>query len=406
MMMRRWKITQRGARDMTRVRTIFIDAFSSASAENDPSVVRGDWVSTRVEDMGEAAKSRKTKKIAGKTLSRLCRGLGSMMEAGVSLEDALRFYVDGASDPEMGGVLRFVQARLVAGESVREAFAASGRFDPVFLGMVRAGSEAGTLGRALKAVAHRVEITEKFRARLTKALVMPIGVICFLLIVFVAAQMTLIPQVEKMLKDVGQSPDAVSKIIFSFAAATRMAWPFVATGLLGMAGIIIFRRRTREQMIAYVGKIWPVVQRLVGGFRQMLFLGVLSMLTRNGISIEDALTVCGQTLTGSSFATALGRVRRLYGAGLPLSQALSKEGHWDPVLCHMVGVGENSGTLEEQLVLLVQLYEEQTEEAMDAFVQMVSLGTISAAVFLIGFVFVGTYLPIVLMGPRMMQSGI
>lgn len=281
-----------------------------------------------------------------------------------------------------------------------------GRFDVVFLGMVRAGSEAGSLGAAFRSIASRVETADRLRSRLIRALAMPAGVIIFLMGVFVASQITIIPQVEKMLRDVGQEPDMVSGIIFRVAGLTRLIWPFAAGGLAGIAAMFCIRPQWREAAIGLLGRFWPTFRMMLGGFRQMLFLGVLEMLTRNGISVEDALKVCLQTLSKSPLGFELQSALRLYQTGLPLSQALARETGCDRVLCHLVGVGEVSGTMDEQLSLLRRLYEEQTGDAMDAFVQAVSLGTIVAAIFLIGFVFVGTYLPIVLIGPRMMQSGL
>jgi type II secretory pathway component PulF len=52
------------------------------------------------------------------------------------------------------------------------------------------------------------------------------------------------------------------------------------------------------------------------------------------------------------------------------------------------------------------MYEEDAENAMTTFTATVNFIVLIIAVALIGAVFVGTFLPIFLMGPKMMQGGL
>ena len=72
---------------------------------------------------------------------------------------------------------------------------------------------------------------------------------------------------------------------------------------------------------------------------------------------------------------------------------------------HMMGIGEKSASLPQQLELLRDIYEEDTAAYMNDFTQVINFLTLAAAVFLIGLVFTGSMLPIFLMGPKMMNSG-
>jgi type II secretory pathway component PulF len=70
----------------------------------------------------------------------------------------------------------------------------------------------------------------------------------------------------------------------------------------------------------------------------------------------------------------------------------------------MIGAGERGGTLPEQLALLTDMYEEQTNDAMEVFVAVTGFLTLLISCALIGFVFLSSILPTVLMGPKMMQA--
>jgi type II secretory pathway component PulF len=72
----------------------------------------------------------------------------------------------------------------------------------------------------------------------------------------------------------------------------------------------------------------------------------------------------------------------------------------------MLSIGEKSASLDSQLGMLAQMYEEDSTNHMAAFTATVSFLVLLIAVGLIAAVFIGTFLPIFLMGPKMMNSGI
>ncbi len=73
---------------------------------------------------------------------------------------------------------------------------------------------------------------------------------------------------------------------------------------------------------------------------------------------------------------------------------------------HMMSIGERSASIDKQLHMLAEMYEEEAQNHMNDFTQILNFLVLLAAVGLIGAVFIGTFLPIFLMGPKMMQSGI
>jgi type II secretory pathway component PulF len=70
----------------------------------------------------------------------------------------------------------------------------------------------------------------------------------------------------------------------------------------------------------------------------------------------------------------------------------------------MLSIGEKSASLDSQLGMLCEMYEEDLQNHMSAFAATISFIVLIIAVCLIAAVFVGTFLPIFLMGPKMMQA--
>jgi len=70
----------------------------------------------------------------------------------------------------------------------------------------------------------------------------------------------------------------------------------------------------------------------------------------------------------------------------------------------MLAIGEKSASLDAQLQMLSDMYEEESETHMEAFSATVSFVVLIIAACLIAAVFIGTFLPIFLMGPKMMEA--
>jgi type II secretory pathway component PulF len=130
------------------------------------------------------------------------------------------------------------------------------------------------------------------------------------------------------------------------------------------------------------------------------------MLYSNGINLARASMLSARVLGGTPMYEHFLKAARIYeSSGVPFAESLKRHTELDPQVVHMIGIGEKSASLPQQLELLRDIYEEDTAATMADFTQVINFVTLALAVFLIGFVFTGSMLPIFLMGPRMMQSG-
>lgn len=70
----------------------------------------------------------------------------------------------------------------------------------------------------------------------------------------------------------------------------------------------------------------------------------------------------------------------------------------------MISIGERSSSLDVQLQLLTEMYEEETDEMVAQFTGAVNILSLLIACVLISCVFIGAFLPIFMMGPKMMNG--
>ncbi|MBV8274621.1 MAG: type II secretion system F family protein, partial [Verrucomicrobia bacterium] len=149
---------------------------------------------------------------------------------------------------------------------------------------------------------------------------------------------------------------------------------------------------------------WKLLRQIIMGFRQLTFIGTFEMLLSNNIPIADALDTCARTLKNTPMEKELLLAKEKLALGMNLGEAIRKYTSFDPQLSHMIEVGEKASNLAEQLLLLRDLYEEETTQRIEFFTGLVGLVSKVATVSIIAGIYIGTYLPIVMAGVKMMGA--
>jgi type II secretory pathway component PulF len=351
------------------------------------------------------AEDKKTKAVPfpRKPLIVMCKSLAAMLDAQIPLPKALEFYNAHLTKEDLRLTLKSIAAAVDRGDEVHKAFAATGRFDSTFIGLVRAGTMSSNLSGALRALARRMKINADFQGSIRKALLTPLCILAFLWLILIYSMTGLVPGVEKMLTDMRVEPDPFSGAVFAFSHFfTAIYVP--TTIVMIVFGLACWRSRGfRTLIFAFLLKHLKLLRQIILGFRQLTFIGTFEMLLSNNVPISDALDTCAITVKNTPLQQELLTVKAQMALGLNLGEAIRKYTSVDPQLSHMLEIGEKSSNLTEQLRLLRDLYEEETALRIEFFTGFVGVASKVLTVSIIAMIYIGTYMPIVLAGPKMMN---
>lgn len=354
---------------------------------------------------GGAEKSVKVGKMKPKELIRFCRGISSMLRARLTTADALKFYSHGHSNPVMVKAFDGIRKEIDAGAPAFIAFRKSGLFDDKVIGLIKAGSDSGQLHKAFTAIGERLKTERAIAGKIKKATTIPACVIVALLGIFIGAQCKVTPQIEGLLADFDAEPDAFSALMFKISHVTRKVWPAFVTILTTIVLILAFIRPVRETVLALLMSKIGLLRAMIMGLRQMNFIGSLNMLHANGITLAKSIETAAESVKGTPLYDELIEAGKRYSeTGIPFSESIKKFTSCDPQVSHMISIGEKSSSLVDQLDLLTEMYEEDTNAAVDTFTALVNVLVLMMAGVLISVVFIGAFLPVFLMGPKLMSS--
>ena len=352
-------------------------------------------------------KPRKIKEFSKKELVDLFRGLGSMLRAQINTADALKYYGHGLPNKPMVDALMRIREDINTGMNVHEAFRRTGRFSETVVGLIQAGSEAGQLHHAFQSLAGRLKSELFFQKQLKKATIAPCVIIGVLTGAFIVSQVKIVPQVEEMLNGVSAKPDGMTAISFKVSHFTQAVWPVFVISLISAIVIIFRSAHVRNLILGFTMSKWRLMRLLIMSLRQMTFISTIRLLHSNGINLAKSIRVSANSVRNTPFYQELRNAADKYEhSGVPLSTAFAKYTSVDAQVTHMLAIGEKSASLDAQLEMLCEMYEEDSQNHMNSFSAAISFLVLIIAVGLIAAVFVGTFLPIFLMGPKMMNSGI
>ena len=124
------------------------------------------------------------------------------------------------------------------------------------------------------------------------------------------------------------------------------------------------------------------------------FCRTLGTMLSSGVSILEALDICGRTSGNKIIEEAIESVRQAISEGRSVSEPLMETGVFPDMVCQMISVGEATGALDVMLNKVADFYEDEVDQAVE---NMTSLLEPAIMVFLgvvIGGLVIAMYLPI------------
>lgn len=114
----------------------------------------------------------------------------------------------------------------------------------------------------------------------------------------------------------------------------------------------------------------PVLNNLVMKTACARFAQTLQTLLMAGMSMMDALDICSKTMDNLLYRDALLDVRDNVSLGSSLAGELKRTKLFPAMICHMVGIGEETGNLEQMLESCANYYDEEVENATQQLTAM------------------------------------
>ena len=340
---------------------------------------------------GSLLKSRRKKKVTEQQIADSTRDLATLLRAGVPLERALGILISLSHGSPLGSLLDDIRQQVKQGASLADAMQAQGKvFSRFYINLLRAGESSGTLEIVLERLAEQMLSSKEMRDALSSALIYPA------ILVFVAVTSILIllayvvPQFTQMFEDVGQVLPLSTRITISVGEMLQnYGWLLIVITAITVWTI---RKQLQSDSGAYR---WhkrlldlPFAGSIIVKMEVARFARTLSILLQNGIPLLKALSIVKDTMSNRVLANGIERVADSLRDGQSLARPLAESTRFPPFAIHMIGVGEQTGNLQEILTQVADTFDRDTQTTIKRALTLLEpmlilvLGVIIAAVII------------------------
>lgn len=336
-------------------------------------------------------------KAKAKDLQIFTRQLATLLGSGIAILQSLEVLSQGIRETPITKACKLIIASLSQGRKLADSLAEHpGVFDKFYVNMVGAAEKSGQLDMVLNRLAVYIEKSVKIQGKIKGAMTYPAAIVFVALGVISCIMIFVIPKFQSLFNGAGQKLPAITLMVVHCSDFFVHYWWAVFGAIIAAVFALREAYRTpggREQIDGILLQT-PVFGSLIQKGAIAKFTRTLSTLLSSGVGIIEALDIASRVVGNVQIEKAIIRARDSISEGKTIVAPLSKEKYMPQMVVQMIGVGEQTGNLDQMLGKIADFYEDEVDVAVSALtsviepILMVVLGGIVAVVV------IAMYLPI------------
>lgn len=336
-------------------------------------------------------------KVTTKDLVVFTRQFATMIDAGLPLIQCLDILSNQQENVTFKQILLTIKEDVEAGSTFADALRKHPKaFDELFVNLVAAGEVGGILDTILNRLASYIEKSMKLKKQVKSAMTYPTTIIGIATVVIGVILVFVIPAFEKMFADFGGALPMPTQIVINISN-------FIQNYILVIIGgfiltVFLFKKfyasKRGREIVDELALKAPVFGTLIRKVAVAKFTRTLGTMVSSGVPILDGLDIVAKTAGNRTIEKAIIKVRQSISEGNTIADPLTKSGVFPPMVCQMIAVGEQAGSIDTMLNKIADFYDDEVDDAVGNLTAMMEpllmlfLGTT------VGGLVIAMYLPI------------
>ena len=307
-------------------------------------------------------------KPTSKDMAVFCRQFLSILRAGVPIATVLSMMGQQTENSQLAAAIREMQGGVSKGETLAASMRRQDKTFPAMLvNMVAAGEESGNLESSFSQMEVYFERLKKTKSKVGKVMVYPCILMIVMVVVLIVMMTTIIPKFLATFEEMDAELPAVTLAVMAVSDWFVKWWWALALGLilLVVAGILFKRTNKGRHFYGWFARKIPVLKNLTVKSACATFARTLSILLGSGLTLLEALDLVADNMSNIYYKEAVQAMRARISDGWPLANSMKETGLFPSMICNMVGIGEETGDLQDMLAKVADYYDEEVEDATD-----------------------------------------
>ncbi len=307
-------------------------------------------------------------KVSQLDIANSIRQLSIMLRSGMAIEESLEILVDQATDAMLKGALTTVLNDVKSGKPIAESMKKYPKiFSDIVVSIIEVGEKGASLENNLMFLAEYLKKMHDVQSKIKGAMVYPLVIMAMTFVEMIGLIYYFLPKLDSLYTSI-DDPPIFTTVVLNLTTYIRTHTPLVAGVLIGTIILINVFLGTSlgKKFKDWLALNMPVFKRLTTTNILMTFSRTLGILLANGIPIQKALLITQETIGNQAYSKALTKASEDLKSGQNLAQVISYYPKLFPITyVKMIEIGEKTGSLEDNLKYLYELYTDEVNELTD-----------------------------------------
>lgn len=329
------------------------------------------------------------KKIPRTDIMHFSRQLAAFIRAGIPILDAMEVIGEESGNPVLRQMLREVRDSLRSGTTLSSAIAQHRRHFPAFyIDMLRSAEMTGHLDQILDQLSRYIERDLDARRKIRSALSYPMVIMVMSVVTVVILTAFVLPRFEKFFESLNAELPLTTRMLLSFSRfVSHWWWALILGALLAGAALYFAGRTPRGRALKDRSVLrFPIAGEVIRYSILERFCRILGSMVQAGVPLPDAMEVVAEGTNNTVYERGLATVRDAMLQGEGISRPMVRTGLFPPSITQMVRVGEDTGTLDEQLGTAAAFYDQELDYKIKRLTTLFEPAVIIFMGLVVGFV--------------------
>ncbi len=325
------------------------------------------------------------------------REFATMIDSGLPITQALRILQQQAKSTTFRDALLSILQDVDGGESLHAALGRHPKiFNRLYLSLIRAGEASGKLGEIMSRLADMLEADNEFKSKVRGAMIYPVIIVLVMIAVLVVMFLFVIPKLSDLYAQLDVELPFMTRILINVSNALVHYWwisvvliPLAIVGLKSLLRIDEVRIKVDRFKLRA-----PVLGKLSRDVQLTSFTRVLGILVKAGLPLLDALDIAKETVGNSIYKKGVENAVKAVEKGKPLADGFRSDIAFPVILPEMVGVGEQTGKLDEVLAKISSYFEAEATHQSENLATAIEPIVLVVLGVMVGFMVISLILPI------------
>lgn len=342
-------------------------------------------------------KIRLTNKPPMRQLVIMTRQLATLFESQISALKVFMLMSESTDNEILKEALAGVAADIKAGTAITQAMQKFPNvFSKFYIGMVRAGSESGTLSDTFIYLADYLERQYELTSKTKNALIYPSFVIATFVGVMIMMLTIVIPRLGEIILESGQDVPLYTQLVLGLSSFfVSYGWVMLFLLLVGAFALWRYLRNPSGRMM--LDKVRLRVPILGPMFTKLYLARIadnLNTMLSSGIPVLRALEITAEVVGNKTFENIITQSTVDVKGGRTIASAFARHPEMPTIMVQMIRVGEETGSLGAILKTLARFYKREVDTAVDALIGLIEPVLIILLAIGVGFLLTAVLMPI------------